>query len=123
MATTLAYLRGRRTWVIPNFVVWGDFSIYNFLLFYTEMGQASNRVMFDSVNLGGLDQTVNFSDLRDLKGNQLPVTISQPKVVVLSKNGIFCFVVGPESDSGFKIARQAGAPEIGLVDLMIMEMG
>jgi len=123
MNITLDYLRGRRTWVVPNFVVWGDWSLASFLLLYTEMGETSKRVILAKNNLGGLDQAVNFSDLYDFRGNQLPEVIANPKVMVMPKNEVNCFVVGTETDTGFRIARFSGSEKTGLVDLMIVEMG
>jgi hypothetical protein len=123
MNITLDYLRGRRIWLVPNFVVWGDWSLYSFLLFYTEMGASSKRIIFYKSILGGLDQSVNFSSLYDFKGNQLPITINSPKVIVLPKNEIHCLVVGAETNTGFRIARVSESAQTGLVDLMIVEMG
>jgi hypothetical protein len=120
---TLDYLRGRRTWVVPNFVVWGDWSLASFLLLYTEMGETSKRVMLARNNLGGLDQSVAFETLYDFRGNQLPQTISSPKVMVMPKNEVNCFVLGTETETGFRIARFSGSEKAGLVDLMIVEMG
>jgi hypothetical protein len=120
---TLDYLRGRRTWVVPNFVVWGDWSLASFLLLYTEMGETSKRVMLARNNLGGLDQSVAFETLHDFRGNQLPQTISSPKVMVMPKNEVNCFVLGTETETGFRIARFSGSEKAGLVDLMIVEMG
>ncbi len=123
MNITLDYLRGRRTWVVPNFVVWGDWSLASFLLLYTEIGETSKRVMLARNNLGGLDQSVTFEDLYDFRGNRLPETISNPKVMVMPKNEVNCFVVGTETDTGFRIARFSGSEKTGLVDLTIVEMG
>jgi hypothetical protein len=123
MNITLDYLRGRRTWVVPNFVVWGDWSLASFLLLYTEMGETSKRVMLARNNLGGLDQSVVFETLHDFRGNQLPQTINNPKVMVMPKNEVNCFVVGAETETGFRIARFSGSEKTGLVDLMIVEMG
>ena len=123
MNITLDYLRGRRTWVVPNFVVWGDWSLASFLFLYTEMGETSKRVVLAKNNLGGLDQVVNFSDLYDFRGNQLPEVIGNPKVIVMPKDEVNCFVVGTETDTGFRIARFSGSERTGLVDLMIVEMG
>jgi len=123
MNVTLDYLRGRRTWVVPNFVVWGDWSLASFLLLYIEAGETSKRVMAAKNNLGGLDQTVNFSDLFDFRGNQLPAVIQNPKVIALPKSEVNCFVVGKETSTGFKIARFSGSEKTGLVDLMVVEMG
>ena len=123
MNITLDYLRGRRTWAVPNFVVWGDWSLASFLLLYTEMGETSKRVILAKNNLGGLDQTVDFCDLYDFRGNQLPQVITSPKVMVMPKNEVNCFVVGTETDTGFRIAKFSGAEKTGLVDLIIVEMG
>jgi hypothetical protein len=123
MNITLDYLRGRRTWVVPNFVVWGDWSLACFLLLYTEMGETSKRVMLARNNLGGLDQSVAFEALYDFRGNQLPQMINHPKVMVMPKNEVNCFVVGTETETGFRIARFSGSEKTGLVDLMIVEMG
>ncbi len=123
MNITLDYLRGRRMWVVPNFVVWGDWSLYSFLLLYTEVEATAKRVVFSKSTLGGLDQTVEFSNLYDFRGNQLPNTISNPKVVVLPKNEVSCFVVGSESGTGFRIGKLGESSGTGLVDLMIVEMG
>jgi hypothetical protein len=122
MNITLDYLRGRRTWVVPNFVVWGDWSIASFILIYTEMGETSKRIMLAENNLGGLDQMVIFADIYDFKGNRLPETISNPKVIVLPKNEVNCLVVGTETGTGFRIARSSGEGKTGLVDLMVVEM-
>ncbi|UCB53087.1 MAG: hypothetical protein JSV10_03110 [Candidatus Zixiibacteriota bacterium] len=123
MNITLDYLRGRRTWVVPNFVVWGDWSLASFLLLYTEIGETSKRVMLARNNLGGLDQSVTFETLYDFRGNQLPQTINNPKVMVMPKNEVNCFVVGTETETGFRIARFSGSEKTGLADLMIVEMG
>ncbi len=123
MNITLDYLRGRRTWVVPNLVVWGDWSLASFMLLYTEMGETSKRIMLAENNLGGEDQVINFSDLLDFRGNQLPEVISHPKVVVLPKNEVNCIVVGTETETCFRIARASGEEKTGLVDLMVVEMG
>jgi hypothetical protein len=122
MNITLDYLRGRRTWLVPNFVVWGDWSLASFLLLCTETGQTSKRVLLAKNNLGGLDQKVDFSGLCDFRGNQLPDVIHNAKVIVMPKNEVNCFVVGTETDTGFRIARFSGSEKTGLVDLMVVEM-
>ena len=123
MNITLDYLRGRRVWVVPNFVVWGDLSLYLFFLLYTEMEATAKRVVFSKSTLGGLDQAVEFSNLHDFRGNRLPEIINSPKVVVLPKNEVPCFVVGTETPTGFRIGKLSESSGTGLVDLMIVEMG
>jgi hypothetical protein len=123
MNITLDYLRGRRIWVVPNFVVWGDWSLYLFFLLYTEMDATTKRVVFSKSTLGGVDQTVEFSNLYDFRGNQLPEAIDNPKVIVLSKNEVPCLVMGTETPTGFRIGKMSESSKTGLVDLMIVEMG
>jgi len=122
MNSTLAYLRGRRLWVVENFVVWGNMSAYsgNFLL--TEETGGNSRMLFWRVNLGGDLQEVHYSDLVDIRGNSLPDTISRPKVVVLPRNGVNVVVAGRESNSLFTIAKTEETSQSGFVDLMIFEV-
>ncbi len=119
---TLDYLRGRRMWLVQNFVVWGDCWGDDFLFLYTQVDSPGKRIVFSSTFLGGETQNVSFSSLCDFRGNQLPATINGPKVVVLPKKEPFCFVLGSETESGFKIAKKKGSKEDGLVDLLIVEL-
>ena len=123
MSITLSYLKGKRSWVVENFEVWGEMNLAEFLIFYTQTCENSKRVVLNHSFLGGEEQSVSFSSLYDLKGNPLPEIISQPKVIVLPKREPVCFVIGKETDSGFKIARSSESEKNGLVDLLIMEMG
>ena len=123
MSITLSYLKGRRSWVVENFEVWGEMNLAEFLIFYTQCGENSKRVILNHSFLGGEEQSVSFSNLWDLKGNSLPETINQPKVIVLPKREPVCFVIGKETDTGFKIAKAPESDKNGLVDLLIMEMG
>jgi hypothetical protein len=95
----------------------------SFLVLYTEAQDTAKRVVLARNNLGGLDQTVSFSDLRDFRGNPLPSSIAGPKVMVMPKNEVNCLVVGTETETDFRIARFSGSQKTGLVDLMIVEMG
>jgi hypothetical protein len=123
MSITLSYLKGKRSWVVENFEVWGELDLAMFLIFYTQSGENSKRVIFNHSLLGGEEQSVSFSSLCDFKGNPLPEVINHPKVVVLPKREPLCFVIGKETDTGFKIARASTSDQNGLVDLLIMEMG
>ena len=122
MNSTLAYLRGRRLWVVENLAVWGSLSAYaaNFLV--TEETGGDKRLLFWQANLGGDLQKINFSDLTDVNGNKLPETISRPKVVVLPKNSVGVVVAGRESNSSFIIAKSEVTSTSGLVDLLIFEV-
>ncbi len=123
MNSTLAYLRGRRLWVVENVSVWGKLSAFagNFLL--TEETSSSKRLLFWQVMLGGDRQQINFADLVDINGNALPDEISRPKVVVMPKTDVDVIVVGRESNRSFTIAKTDETSSSGLVDLMIFEVG
>jgi hypothetical protein len=108
---------------VENFEVWGEVNLAEFMIFYTQAGEDSKRVVFNYSFLGGKEQSVSFSNLYDFRGNQLPEVINHPKVMILPKREPTCFVIGKETNTGFKIARAADSNQNGLVDLLIMEMG
>jgi hypothetical protein len=120
--STLAYLRGRRLWVVENLAVWGSISAYAANFLATEETGSDKRLLFWQVNLGGDMQQIDFGDLTDINGNNLPHSISRPKVVVLPKNGVDVVVVGRESSSSFIIAKSEVTSTSGLVDLLIFEV-
>ncbi len=109
--------------MVNNFSVWGEFSAVTPILIWTELGTTSHRLIFARETLGGLEQSVSFSQLYDFRGNQLPQTISNPKVIILQKNEVECLVVGQESSTGFKIAKLTESDRSGSVDLIIVENG
>lgn len=109
--------------MVENFEVYGEMNLAEFLIFYTQSSESSERVILNHSFLGGEEQSVSFSNLCDLKGNSLPETINQPKVIVLPKREPVCFVIGKETDTGFKIAKAPEPDKNGLVDILIMEMG
>ena len=76
-----------------------------------------------SVPLGGQLQRVNFADLQDFRGNNLPAAITNPKVVALPKTAVGVIVVGQEDDETFSIARTQESDPNGLCDLLVIEVG
>jgi len=121
MNVTLDYLRGRRIWTVNGFSVWGEYSGVSPIFLMSEIGSGSSRILFVRKTLGGMEQVVDFEQLTDQKGNQLPSTISNPKVIPLQKNDVTCLIVGQESQTGFKIAKLDQTPAPGIVDLLIVE--
>lgn len=109
--------------MVNNFSVFGEYSAVTPVLVWSEMGTGSHRIIFAREILGGFEQSVNFSQLYDFKGNQLPPTISSPKVIILQKNEVQCLIVGQESQTGFKIAKLAQTQQNGIVDVVIVENG
>lgn len=123
MNETLTYLRGRRMWLIRDFVVWGSLSAYEFSFLMTVADQSDKRISFMSVPLGGQLQKVNYADLQDFRGNNLPGTILNPKVVALQKTAVGVMVVGQEDNETFAIARTSVSDPNGICDLLIIEVG
>ncbi len=123
MTDTLAYLRGHRLWLIRDFVVWGQMSAHEFSFLITTLDQSNKRIMFLSVPLGGDLQKVNFSDLMDFRGNNLPENLSNPKVVPLPKTDVGTVVVGREDAGSFSIAKTSQSDANGICDLLVMEVG
>lgn len=121
MNITLDYLRGHRSWLVKSFRVWGDHFSVEASITFTESTSGAKRVLLGRAFLGGLNQEVAFSDLYDYRGNPLPDTIPNPKVIVLPKNEVHCFLVGSEDETGFRIAKD-DASKTGSVDLWIIEM-
>jgi hypothetical protein len=123
MSDTLAYLRGRRIWMIRDFVVWGSLSAREFSFLITLTDQGQKRIMFLTVPLGGELQKVNFSDLVDFRGNNLPEKLINPKVIPLQKTAVGVVVAGQEDSETFSIAKTSSTEPNGLCDLIVMEVG
>jgi len=123
MNDTLAYLRGHRMWLVRDFLVWGTLSAYEFSFLITENDQTNRRILFVSTPLGGDHQKVNFSELVDFRGNNLPEIIENPKVAVFSKSSVGVVVVGQEDSDSFSIAKTKLVESHGLCDLLIFEVG
>jgi hypothetical protein len=124
MNLTLDYLKSNRKWLVPNLLVWGNADTIQPQFLLTE-DSTSKRVIFADGVIGGSDQTVNYSDLIDSRGNQLPDEIINPVILIIPRNSSHCYLVGRPSYSGFKIARSetyTASYQNGLVDLLIMEV-
>ena len=113
----------RRIWFVPDIVVWGLARTAEIEYLVEETVEAISTVLFGSIDISDSTQQVNFADLIDHRGNNLPVTIASPRVLIRSKTEHLVFVIGNESDKSFKIARQANATGVTTVDLLVTEMG
>lgn len=107
--------------MVNNFSVYGEYSAVTPILLWSESGSSSHRLILARESLGGAEQSVNFSQLYDFRGNQLPQSISNPKIIILQKNEVECLIVGQESSGGFKIAKLSESETNGRVDLIIVE--
>ncbi|MEZ5360146.1 MAG: hypothetical protein R3F48_15120 [Candidatus Zixiibacteriota bacterium] len=123
MNTTLAYLRGRRAWLVENIAVWGTDRDAVIRMAAIETVGSDVRLGWWAISLGGQFQDISFSDLVDSRGNTLPGTIDKPAVVVIPRAGTGAFVKIMNGDSGFSIACNDADATPVLVDLLIFEMG
>lgn len=120
--SALASVTSRRAWFVPDLVVWGLAGLGEVQFLTIESVDGVNSVQFCLTDIGTGEQSVSYSQLIDHRGNQLPATISAPRVIVRPKSENAAFVVGQESPGSFKIARDPKAASAVTVDLLILEM-
>jgi hypothetical protein len=120
---TLTFLKSRRLWVVRDILVWGSVGSAEFFYLGVESVDSADRIMFGVSRLGGTAQDVLFSDLTDYKGNNLPSSIDSPRVLIRPRSAYLAYLVGEESNNGFRVARDPAAPGPVNVDYFIYEMG
>jgi hypothetical protein len=118
---TLSYLKSRRLWVVRDILVWGLANDARF--FYLAAETVDSTLMFGSSDIGGAAQDIQFSDLVDFRGNNLPPSIESPRVLMRPRTAWLAYLIGEESSSGFRLARDPEAPGPINVDIFIYEMG
>ncbi len=120
---TLTYLKGRRLWVVRDILVWGLAGDAEFYFLGEEEVDSTGRLLFGTASIGGEAQDIRFTDLVDYRGNNLPLSIDSPRVLIRPRSSYLAYLIGEESNTGFKIARDASAPGPVSVDFFIYEMG
>jgi len=110
-------------WLVPDFVVWGLPGLGEIEYLDVENIDGTKSVSFGSAGIGDTSQSVTFANLTDVRGNSLPAFSNRSLVTVRSHDQSQVFVVGTETDSGFKIARDADSLGPVTVDLIITELG
>jgi len=123
MNAGLNKLKSRRLWVVPNFVVWGLAGLGEIEYLNVEQVDSTKSISFGSIGIGDTAQSVSFVNLVDVRGNALPSVIRRPLVTARPHDESQVFVVGTETDSGFKIARDPASMGPVTVDLIITELG
>jgi len=120
---TLTYLKSHRLWVVREILVWGTAD--NAQLYYLggEEIESTGRLMFGVSAIGGAAQNISFADLVDFRGNRLPGQILSPKVLIRPRSSHAVYLVGEESGTGFRVARDPAAPGAVNADFFIYEMG
>lgn len=123
MNTTLAYLRGRRVWLVEGLKVWGSDSEAELYMAAVEAVGADSRLGLWHISLGGYRQEVEFANLVDKRGNNLPEEIKQPTVVVLPREKKGAFIKGNAGDKCFVISKCDDSRAAVTVDLLVFETG
>ncbi len=123
MNSTLAYLRGRRAWLVENLTIWGADNDAVFVMAGCETVGGDKRIGMGTVAVGGQQQVVNFAALVDNRGNQLPEQIKKPSVVIIPRGRRGAFVKAVQGETGFSVAKSDETGPPATVDLMIFEMG
>lgn len=118
----LAQILSRRYWLIPEFSVWGSAGFGETDLLVVESLGSASTVFFGAVDIGGQEQEVLFDSLVDHRGNHLPAAIASPCVIPKPKGPVAPFIVGRESNVGFRIAR-SGSDSVVTTDLLVVEIG
>lgn len=113
----------KRTWMIPDFSVWGVPGFGETDLLIIEKVGSQSSIYFGSFDIGGSEQEIRFDSLVDHRGNSLPSTLASPLVIPRSKGPVTPFVVGRESTVGFKIARSTNTAATVQTDLLVVEIG
>jgi hypothetical protein len=123
MNSTLAYLRGRRAWMVENLSVWGSDSEAEFSLVIAEGVGSETRIGLWTISLGGQLQKVSFASLVDNRGNHLPESIKKPGVVIIARDRQTAFVKSIDGETGFSVAKASDVSGAISVDVMIFETG
>jgi len=116
-------IKTHRIWYVPDLNVWGTPGWGEIDLLMLENVDTVKSILFDSVNIGDNSQEIKFADLVDFRGNYLPATIENPKIIVKSKGEDIAFIVGEETNETFKIAHAVDITTSLKVDLFVYEMG
>jgi len=122
MNITMDYLRSNRKWLVRDYTVWGDNGNYQADMVLTEENAPNDRVIFHHQYSGGIPQIVNFADLTDHRGNQIPTMIKNAHIILIAKSPIQSFILGPVGSTSFHIAKPSTQSGDSIVDILIMEM-
>ena len=113
----------KRSWYVPNLNVYGTIGWGDFEYLLVENINAVSSILFNSTSIGDSSQAISFGNLIDHKGNNLPDSLQNPKVIIKQKTDNTAYIVGDESSVDFKIVRSNKSTAPLLVDLYIIEMG
>ena len=123
MISGIEAVKSKRIWFVENLSVWGSQQDAQLEYLTVEEADSVQTIHFGSLAIGSSLQQVSFSDLSDHRGNKLPDSINTPRVIPRTHTGSPVFMVGTESDTGFRIAHDDSSNDTVVCDLMIIEMG
>ena len=123
MNNGLVQLTSHRIWHVLNFNVWGVQNLGEIEYLNLEQVDAIKSVAFGSINIGDSSQSVSFTGLTDRRGNSLPANITKALVIARPLSDRQVFIVGTETSTGFKIARDSKSNKPVTTDLTIIELG
>ncbi len=112
-----------RIWFVPGFEVWGLPGLSEVEYLVLEQIGSNKTILYGQAGVGDGSQSVNFDELTDHRGNNLPENIDSPRIIIKSHDENAAFIVGTEKDNSFKIARDPNSENNVTVDLMVIEMG
>jgi len=115
--------RSHRSWIVKNVSVWGLTKWGTIDFAAVDLVGTGKAVYYGTGDIGETVQRINYADLIDHRGNQLPTSISAPVVIVKSRSNYGAYLIGDEGTADFVIARDESASEAVTVDLYIVEMG
>lgn len=113
----------RRIWYVPEIYVWGSSNWGETDMIMVENVEGTRSVLYNTAILDDSAQTINYNELTDFRGNQLPDEIINPKVFIKPKTADASFIVGDELNDRFNIARDDTVDGPVKVDLLIVELG
>ncbi|MEE8405396.1 MAG: hypothetical protein V3S17_08395 [candidate division Zixibacteria bacterium] len=123
MNNGLVQLTSHRIWHVLNFNVWGVQNLGEIEYLNLEQVDAIKSVAFGSINIGDSSQSVIFAGLTDRRGNLLPANITKALIIARPLSDRQVFIVGTETSTGFKIARDSKSNKPVTTDLIIIELG
>lgn len=123
MNNGLVQLTSHRIWHVLNFNVWGIQNLGEIEYLNLEQVDAIKSVAFGSINIGDSSQSVIFAGLTDRRGNLLPANITKALIIARPLSDRQVFIVGTETSTGFKIARDSKSNKPVTTDLIIIELG
>ena len=123
MIAGLERIIARRTWLVPDFLVWGVNELGDIDYLVIENVNGDEAVYYNSVGIEDSAQEVAFSSLVDHRGNSLPDSLESPVVIPRSCETGTVFITGRETSQSFRIARSSATDSPVKTDLLITEIG